>query len=81
MPEKSKNILKYNDGEKSMKAPFIIYADIESLLEKIDTCHSNPRHSSASKINKCAASGYSLFTHSLFTIHYSQKTSPIIICD
>ena len=32
MPQKSKNILKYNHGEKSMKAPFIIYADIESLL-------------------------------------------------
>ena len=28
--------------EKSMKIPFIIYADIESLLDKIDTCQSNP---------------------------------------
>ena len=26
-------ILKYNHGEKSMKFPFIIYADLESLLE------------------------------------------------
>ena len=31
---KGKNILKYNHGEKSMKVPFIIYADMESLLEK-----------------------------------------------
>ena len=38
MAEKSKNILKYNHGEKSMKIPFIIYAETESLLEKIDTC-------------------------------------------
>ena len=36
MPEKNKIISKYNHGEKSMKVPFIIYADMESLLEKID---------------------------------------------
>ena len=34
MPEKDNKILKYNHGEKSMKAPFIIYPDLESLLEK-----------------------------------------------
>ena len=38
MPDKDNNILKYNHGEKSMKVPFIIYADIESLLEKLSTC-------------------------------------------
>ena len=42
MPEKDNKILKYNYGEKSMKDPFIIYADIESLLEKMNTSHSNP---------------------------------------
>ena len=34
MPEKDNKILKYNQGEKSMNVPFIIYADLESLLEK-----------------------------------------------
>ena len=34
MPEKDNKILKYNHGEKSMKAPFIIYPDLVSLLEK-----------------------------------------------
>ena len=34
MPEKDNQILKYNHGEKAMKVPFIIYADLESLLEK-----------------------------------------------
>ena len=42
IPEEDIKILKYNQGEKSMKVPFIIYADLESLLEKINTCHSNP---------------------------------------
>ena len=35
MPKEDNEILKYNHGEKSMKAPFIIYADVESFLEKI----------------------------------------------
>ena len=66
MPEKDNKILKYNYGEKSMKLPFIIYADIESLLEKMNTCHNNPEKSSTTKINKHTASGYSLFTHCSF---------------
>ena len=34
MPEEDDKISKYNHGEKSIKVPFIIYADLESLLEK-----------------------------------------------
>ena len=63
MPNEDNKILKYNHGEKSMKVPFIIYADLESLLEKMSTCHNNPKNSSATKINKHTPSGYSLFTH------------------
>ena len=33
MPKEDTKILEYNHGEKSMKGPFIIYADVESLLE------------------------------------------------
>ena len=65
-PGKDNKILKYNYGEKSMKAPLIIYADIESLLEKINTCHNNPKKSSTTKINKHKASGNSLFTQCSF---------------
>ena len=35
--------LKYNQGEKFMKFPFLIYANMESLHEKIDRCHNNPK--------------------------------------
>ena len=59
-------ILKYNHGEKSIRAPFIIYADLESLLEKTDICYNNPEKSSTTKINKHTPSGYSLFTHCSF---------------
>ena len=66
MPTKDNNIIKYNQGEKSIKLPFIIYADLEYLLEKMDTCYNNPKESSATEINKHTPSGYSLFTHCSF---------------
>ena len=34
MPNEDNNILKYNHGEKFMNVPFIICANMESLLEK-----------------------------------------------
>ena len=46
-----------------MKVSFIIYAELESLLEKMSTCHSNPEKLSTTKINKHAACSYSLFTN------------------
>ena len=49
-----------------MKVPFTIYADLESLLEKINTCHNNPEKSLTTKLNKHTPSGYSVFTHSSF---------------
>ena len=66
MPKKDINILKYNHGKKSMKVPFIIYPGLESLLEKMNTCHNNLKKSTITKINKHAPTGCSLFTHFLF---------------
>ena len=34
MPNEDNKILKYNHAEKSMKAPFIIYDDLECLIKK-----------------------------------------------
>ena len=34
MPNEDKKILKFSHGEKSLKVPFIINVDTESLLEK-----------------------------------------------
>ena len=66
MPKEDNEILKYNQGEKYKKAPFIIYADLECLLTKMNSCHNNPKKSSKTKINKHTPSGYSLFTHCSF---------------
>ena len=62
MPIKDDNTMKYNHGRKSMKLPFVIYADLECLLEKMSTCQNNPDKSSTTKINKHTPSGYSIFT-------------------
>ena len=66
MPNEDNKILKYNHREKSIRAPFIIYADLESLLEKTDTCYDNLEKLSLTKINKHTPSGYSLFTNCSF---------------
>ena len=65
MPTKDNNI-KYNHGEKSMNLLFVIYADLECLLEKVSTYINNPNESSTTKINKHTPSGYSIFTHFSF---------------
>ena len=66
MPTKDNNIIKYNQGEKSIKLPLIIYADLECLLEKMSTCQNNPNESSTTEINKHTSSGCSLYTHCPF---------------
>ena len=66
MPTKDNNTIKYNHGEKSIKLPFVVYADLECLLEKMNTCYNNPEESSKTKINKHTPSGYSIFTHCSF---------------
>ena len=66
MPIKGNNTIKYNHGEKSIKIPFTIYADLECLLEKMSTCQNDPNKSSTTKINKHTPSGYSIFTNCSF---------------
>ena len=49
MPNEENKILKYNHGEKSSKAPFMIYADLECFLEKMHPCQNNPEKSYTEK--------------------------------
>ena len=60
MPKEDNKILKCNYGEKSMKAPFVIYADLKCLPEKMSTCQNDPKKYTHTP------TGYSLFTHCLF---------------
>ena len=52
MPSKDIKVLEFNQHTKSDKAPLIIYADRECLIEKIDGCKNNPENSSTTKVRE-----------------------------
>ena len=49
---------KYLPGEKSLKVPFKIYADLECPLKKMRSCQKNPENSYTEKKVKHKPSGY-----------------------
>ena len=66
MPSEDTKILEFNQYQKSDKAPFIIYADLECLIEKIDGRKNNPENSSATKVGEHNQSDFSMSTISSF---------------
>ena len=52
--------------QKSDKAPFIIHADLQCMIEKIDGCKNNTEHSYTTKVSKHIPLGFSPSTISLF---------------
>ena len=52
---------------------FIIYVNVESLLEKISTCHNNPKKSSTTKIIKNKNCVYLLFIQCPFDAAKEKK--------
>ena len=66
MHSEDSKILKFNQYQKSDKAPFIIYADLECIIEKIGGYINNPTISFNTKISEDASSGFSTSTISSF---------------
>ena len=66
MPFEDTKILKFNQYQKSDQASFIIYADLECFIEKIDECKNNPENSSTAKVSEHIPSGFSMSTISSF---------------
>ena len=62
MSDEDNNILKYSSGEKTLRVPFTIYADLKCLLQKINTCSNNPDKSYTEKKATHRPSGYSFVT-------------------
>ena len=48
------NLLEFNQYQKYNKALFIIYADLEYILEKIDGCNNKHENLSTTKVHKHA---------------------------
>ena len=59
-------IFEFNQYQKSNKAPFIIYADLACIIEKIDGCKNNSENSSTAKVSEHIPSGFSMSTISSF---------------
>ena len=80
-------ILRYIPGKKSLKVLFIICADLEYLLQKINTCQNNTEKSYTEKKAMHRPSGYSLVTCCSFDksknerSYYRGKDSMKIFCD
>ena len=62
MPSDDTKILEFNQYQRSDKAPFIIYADLECIIEKIDGCKNNSENLSTTKISKHIPSAFSMST-------------------
>ena len=52
MPFKDTKIVEFNQCQKSDKAPFIIYGDLECIIQKTDGCKTTPKNLSTTKVNK-----------------------------
>ena len=66
MSSENTKILEFNQYQKSDKAPFIIYEDLECLREKIYGCKNNPENSTTTKVCEHIPSGFSMSTISSF---------------
>ena len=62
MPSQNTRILEFNQYQKSDNAPFIIYANLECLIENIGGCNKNPENSSTTKVGEYTPSGFPMFT-------------------
>ena len=45
---------------KTIKEPFIIYLDLEYMIEKIDECKNSPKNWSSTKVSEYIPSGFSI---------------------
>ena len=58
MPDKNKNILKFNNFNKQQPVPFVIYADFEAITEKISGCQPNNNKSFTDAYQKHTDCGF-----------------------
>ena len=49
MSSENTKTLEFNQYQKSDKSSFVIYADLECLIEKINGCKNNPENSYTTK--------------------------------
>ena len=68
LPSENTIILEFNQYQKSDKAPFVIYPDLECLIEKIDRCKNIPENLFTIKVSDNIPSDFLMSTISYFKI-------------
>ncbi len=71
MPKKGSKI-SFKDEKKTIKHPFVIYADFESILEKIDTASPDPKESYTNKYQKHTPCGFCYYIKSSVGDEYNK---------
>ena len=66
MPEWVNKTIKHSTGEKSLKAPFVIYLELDCLVKKVQSSQNNPEKSYTEKKSKNEPSGWSMFIRCSF---------------
>ena len=66
MPSEDSKKVEFNQYQKYDKAPFVIYADLECLIEKTDGCKNNPENSYTTEVGEHNLSEFSVSTISSF---------------
>ena len=72
MPEVG-TALKFKNCNRSMRVPFIVYADFESFIKPIDTCKPNPKNSYTKQYQKHTPSSFSYYIKCFDDEVYSPK--------
>ena len=62
MPSEDTRILEFNQYQKYNKVLFVIYADLECLIEKIGDCKNNPENSFKTKVGQQILLRVSMYT-------------------
>ena len=65
MPNDENKVIEYKQSQKSEKNPFIIYSDLECLLEKTNNDQNNDQNNSVAITNHILCV-YSMYTHCSF---------------
>ena len=59
MLQEGENTMEFKNHHKQMKVPYVVYADFECVLEKIDGCEPSPKESFTVKTEKHEPCGFS----------------------
>ena len=70
MLSEGNKILEFSQYQKFDKAPFIIYANLQFLIEEIAGCKNNPEILSTTKVGEHVPTGFIIIINRLYHIIY-----------